>query len=163
MSYWTVAQLKPHGTRLALYCLTLAGYQIYQPRLRERRVVRGRRVDTELPLFPGYAFVVVELQWHSARWAPGVIRLVMDGMQPARVPDGVIDAIKRRERNGAVELPKRDFVPGDRIRICARRVPRPSWALRWPDRTRTRPRPAQSVRRSAPSRAVEGAAFEHAS
>ena len=117
MSYWTVAQLKPQGTRLALHCLTLAGYEIYLPRLRERRFVRGRRVDTEAPLFPGYAFVVVELQWHSARWAPGVIRLVMDGMQPARVPDGVIDAIKARERNGAVELPKREFVPGDRIRI----------------------------------------------
>jgi hypothetical protein len=36
---------------------------------------------------------------------------VMDGEQPARVPDAVISEIRSRERNGFVELPKpRGFV-----------------------------------------------------
>ena len=29
-------------------------------------------------LFPGYLFVLIELQWHTARWAPEVVRLVMN-------------------------------------------------------------------------------------
>ena len=47
--------------------------------------------------FPGYLFVWVELQWHPARWAPGVAALIMDGVGPAEVPDSVIVAIRSRE------------------------------------------------------------------
>ena len=69
-------------------------------------------------LFPAYAFVFIRLQWHAARWAPGVIRLVMDGAQPARVPAAVIDEIRSRERGGLIELPKPSLArPGDAVRI----------------------------------------------
>jgi transcriptional antiterminator RfaH len=115
MSYWTVAQLVPKRDRLALHCLGLAGFEVYQPRLREYR--RGR--PKESALFPAYAFVIIELQWLAARWCPGVVRLVMDGLQPAKVPDAVIEEIRGRERNGAVELPKRRLQYGDRVKILA--------------------------------------------
>jgi transcriptional antiterminator RfaH len=85
----------------------------------ERRTIRGRREGSEVPLFPGYAFVRITLQWHAARWCPGVVRLVMDGLQPAKVPDAVIEEIRGRERNGAVELPKRRLQCGDRVKILA--------------------------------------------
>jgi hypothetical protein len=63
---------------LATHCLGLAGFQTYLPRLRERRIMRGRRIEVRPPLFPGYAFVVT-LQWHGARWCPGVLSLIMAG------------------------------------------------------------------------------------
>ena len=44
---------------------------------------------------------------HTARFAPGVIGQIMDGERPARVPDAVIDALKNRERNGTITLPKK--------------------------------------------------------
>jgi transcriptional antiterminator RfaH len=68
-------------------------------------------------LFPSYAFVVIELQWSGARWAPGVVRLVMDGGTPAKVPDPVIAEIKARERGGLVVLPRRSPRPGDAMQI----------------------------------------------
>jgi transcriptional antiterminator RfaH len=43
----------------------------------------------------------------------------MDGLQPAKVPDAVIEEIRGRERNGAIELPKRMLKCGDRVRILA--------------------------------------------
>ena len=54
-----------------------------------------------------------------ARWCPGVLRLVLDGAQPAKVPDQVIADLKKRERNGAIELPPPppDFQRGDQVRI----------------------------------------------
>ena len=62
--------------------------------------------------------MLIELQRHTARWAPGVIRLVLDGDRPARVPDRVIAELKRRERNGLVELPPPPGLRrGDRVRI----------------------------------------------
>jgi transcriptional antiterminator RfaH len=116
MSFWACAQLQPQRERLALHTLTFAGYTTYLPRLRLRRVSRGRRIETTPALFPGYAFVLIELQWHAVRWAPGVTRIVLDGAAPARVPDAVIAEIRSRERGGLVELPPR-LKGGDPVRI----------------------------------------------
>jgi hypothetical protein len=69
VAYWTVAQLQPQRDRVALHCLGLAGFETYQRRLRECERERASA------LFPGYAFVAIELQWHAARWCPGVVRL----------------------------------------------------------------------------------------
>jgi transcriptional antiterminator RfaH len=116
MAFWACAQLQPQRERLALHCLTLAGYSTYLPRLRLRRVSRGRRIETTPALFPGYAFVLIELQWHAVRWAPGVTRIVLDGAAPARVPDAVIAEIRSREHGGYVELPPR-LKRGDAVRV----------------------------------------------
>ena len=76
--------------------LAQENFTVYAPKLRVRRTIRGRREDSENSPFPGYAFVLVRLQWHRARWCPGVMRLVMDGIAPAKVPDTVIEAIRKR-------------------------------------------------------------------
>jgi transcriptional antiterminator RfaH len=116
MPYWAAAQLQPQRERLALHTLALAGYVTYLPRLRQHRVSHGRRIETTPALFPGYAFVLIELQWHTARWAPGVVRIVLDGAAPARVPDAVIAEIRSRETNGLIELPSK-LRRGDRVRV----------------------------------------------
>jgi transcriptional antiterminator RfaH len=118
MPYWAVAQVHPQRDQLALCCLRQGGFKTYQPLLREQRWVRGRRVERSPALFPGYLFFWIELQWHSARWAWGVTKLVMDGDHPAQVPDQVISEIRARERGGRVELPPR-LQAGDRVRITA--------------------------------------------
>ena len=44
--------------------------------------------------------------------------LIMDGIKPARVADQIIDDLRKRERNGLIELPKRPGLkPGDQVRI----------------------------------------------
>ena len=43
----------------------------------------------------------------------------MDGIQPAKVPDAVIEEIRGRECKGAIELPRRLLKPGDRVRLLA--------------------------------------------
>jgi transcriptional antiterminator RfaH len=98
--------------------LGLAGYTVYYPRLRDRRIRHGRKVELRPPLFPGYAFVAIALQWHTARWSAGVINLIMDGVGPARVPDNVVAEIRGREVNGLIELaPPPSLRRGARVRI----------------------------------------------
>jgi hypothetical protein len=63
----------------------------------------------------------------SGRWsaASGVRKLVMDGKQPARVPDAVIAEIPSREnRAGFVELQPRPnrFRAGDRVLVVKPRA-----------------------------------------
>jgi transcriptional antiterminator RfaH len=116
--YWACAQVEPQRERLASYCLGLAGYEIYQPLLREQRRSHGRKIMVTPPLFPGYLFVWVVRGWWDARWSPGVVRLIMDGLLPARVPDAVISEIRSRERGGFVELPKvHGLAPGMRVKV----------------------------------------------
>jgi transcriptional antiterminator RfaH len=116
MAYWTACRLQSNRTALALHCLTVQGYEVYCPRLHERRVLRGRGVEVLVPLFPGYTFLRVVTGWWQARWAPGTCSLVMDGEIPAKVPDAVITEIRSRERKGAIELPPK-LRPGDRVRV----------------------------------------------
>src|SRR5262245_62119323 len=116
--FWACARLEPRREALAAHCLALAGFSVYTPRLREQRVLRGRRVEVNPPLFPGYCFVAIVLQWHAARWCPGVRGLIMNGAEPTRVADAVIDEIRSREIRGLIELPQRPRArPGEAVRI----------------------------------------------
>ena len=67
MAYWAACRLQPNRTALALHFLTLQGYEVYCPRLRELRVLRGRRVEFLPSLFPGYTFLRVVTGWWQAR------------------------------------------------------------------------------------------------
>ena len=105
MAYWVCAQLVPGQERLALHCLEqVAGFEVYAPRI--RAPTDARRQDPR-PLFPSYVFILIVLQWHAARGTPCVVRLVLDGGVPARVPDNVITGLRQRERYGLVQLPCR--------------------------------------------------------
>ena len=129
MSYWAAAQLQPQRDGLALHCLQQAGFETYAPRLREQRTAHGRKVVRTPLLFPGYLFVLIELQWHTARWCPGVVRIVLRGGAPAAVPEGVIMALKARE----IQIPRR--------RPAASRQRPLHWArrsLRWDEAARAR-------------------------
>ena len=117
MPYWCAARIEANRERLATHCLQLNGYQVYLPRIRERRIRRGRKIEVLQPLFLGYAFVRIALQWHTARWCPGTLGLIMDGLVPAKVPDSIISEIRSRERNGAIELPWCGPRRGDQVRI----------------------------------------------
>lgn len=41
----------------------------------------------------------------------------MDGLHPAKVPDAVIEEIRTREHNGAIEIPRPQLKAGDRVKI----------------------------------------------
>jgi transcriptional antiterminator RfaH len=118
-NFWCAAQLQPGRDGLALYFLRQGGFLTYAPRFREPRTVRGRKVVRTPLLFPNYAFVLIELQWHAVRWSPGVVRLVTNGGVPAAVPAAVIAALRARERDDLIELPARPptFRPGDQVRV----------------------------------------------
>jgi transcriptional antiterminator RfaH len=118
MGYWAVARLEPKREAVAEHFLQLAGYTVYVPQVREHRARNGRKVEKISPLFPCYGFILIEQQWHSARWTVGVAGIILNGDHPAAVADSVVDALRRRERNGAIELPKvRGLMRGDLVRV----------------------------------------------
>jgi transcriptional antiterminator RfaH len=118
MPYWCAARAPAQREALAEHFLKQQGYAVYLPRLRQHRVNHGRKIETRPPLFPGYLFVWIVLQWHTARWCPGTLGLVMNCGVPVSVPDRVLEEIRKREVRGLVELPKAPRLkPGDPIRV----------------------------------------------
>jgi transcription antitermination factor NusG len=106
MAYWAATQLQAHRERVAEHFLQQFGFEVYLPRVRRHRIRWRRRIEYFTPYFPGYGFTRIKLQWHGVRECPGVIRLVrIGGDEPVHVPDEVIDALRKRERDGAIDLP----------------------------------------------------------
>jgi transcriptional antiterminator RfaH len=103
---------------LALNYLALKRFEIYYPRMRIQRSVGHRLVQRIEPLFRGYSFIRLFEQWHEAHYAPGVLRMILDGERPAKVPDRVVDLIRSQEVRGMVVLPKpQELKRGDKVRI----------------------------------------------
>jgi transcription antitermination factor NusG len=120
--YWCCARTEPQREAAAGHFLGLAGYASYCPRLKEIRRISGRKVEVFPPLFASYVFIQVTSGWWSARWCPAVVSLLMDGEQPARLADAIIDDLKSREVGGYIVLPKhkpQPFMKGDAIKIIA--------------------------------------------
>jgi transcriptional antiterminator RfaH len=113
MSYWAVAYTESQREQTAKRFLEQAGYETYLPLV----AVKKRTI----PLFPAYLFVQVVDRWYSISNTIGVVELLLSGDVPAKVPDDVIPAIRRRERDGVVHLPKepkpRGLQLGDTVRI----------------------------------------------
>jgi hypothetical protein len=123
MSFW-VARLQTNRANLALHFPNLAGYTTYFP-----CVASARRLGATEPLFVGCLFIVACDCWREAHYTPGLLKLLMYGERPAVVADDVVAAIKARERNGLVVLPRpprRVLLPGEHVR-----VPGTSGLVRW--------------------------------
>jgi transcriptional antiterminator RfaH len=118
---WICARLELHRERVAQRFLELGGYAVYIPYVREYVIRRRRRIERVVPLFPAYGFVqLAETQgWSGVRWTIGVAAILMGGDSPAIVPDTILDAIRRRERNGTVELPRAQLKIGASVRVRA--------------------------------------------
>jgi len=113
MSYWAVAQIEVQRERIATLLLNRAGYEIYAPRIQLSRQRRKRAVL----LFPSYIFVRIVDRFYPVKNTPGVLRLLMDGERPARMPDSALDQLRGKEVRGFIRLPKKQPAHGQRMRI----------------------------------------------
>jgi len=123
---WLLLQVKPRQELRALENLERQNGECYCPQIWVEKFSRGKRVQVQEALFPGYLFINAQpeetgLSYTSIRSSRGVSKIVGFGMEPLRVPEDLITLIKLREQAGlasetAVSAPD---VPqaGDRLNI----------------------------------------------
>ncbi len=118
-TYWWVVFTQPHKEELVQSRLQAMGLETFLPMIRPAHIRSDRRPWK--PLFPRYVFVRAapqNLPRSRLEWLPGVSSLVSFGCEPARVPQSVIDLLRRR-----VEvLNQRGYgyiAPGERVRITS--------------------------------------------
>jgi transcriptional antiterminator RfaH len=114
---WLVATSENGKQAVARSFLQDQGFQVYFPRLRERRFFRGHKQFVESYLFGRYFFVLLVPVWYRIRLTIGVDSLFMQDEQPALIRDDVIDEIRAREDRDGVITIRKGFRHGQKVRV----------------------------------------------
>ena len=119
--HWYLVHTKPRQEKCALENLERQGYQCYLPTIPSEKLRQGHLTVLDAPLFPRYLFIRLGQDGDSQSWAPirstrGVSRLVRFGVEPAKVADGLIEALRAQEQTSHIK-PIRLFEPGERVRL----------------------------------------------
>ena len=120
---WLLLQVKPKQETRALENLQRQGGDCYCPQICVEKLSRGKRIQAEEALFPGYLFINVQpeqdgLTYTSIRSSRGVSKIVSFGAEPIKVPETLIEQIKYREQADSMGFIAKDLPqPGDSINI----------------------------------------------
>jgi transcription antitermination factor NusG len=111
VSFWAAVQTEAQREHMVRLLLMRARYETYMPRIKARSRIA--------PLFPGYLFVRIVDRWYPVIRTVGVVRLLMSGDQPARLPERTMNEIRKGEgRDGFVKLPSPSTLEkGQSVRI----------------------------------------------
>lgn len=95
------------------------GIEHFLPLYSSVRRWKDRRINLELPLFPGYLFVRLPLQDRlRVLQIPSVVRFVAFGSQPAALPNGEMETLRAGMSQGLCAKPHPFLSVGRRVRIC---------------------------------------------
>jgi transcription antitermination factor NusG len=115
---WYAVQTCANHEKRVLEQLGHREIDAYLPRYASVRRWKDRRVRLELPLFPGYVFVHLELRDQlRVLQTPSVVRLVGFGGQPAPLPDQDIEALRGGLAAVARIQPHPYLKIGQRVRV----------------------------------------------
>ena len=119
---WYVMHSKPQKEQWLLRQLHARNIEVYYPCLPSK----ARKLDSRIfkPYFPGYLFVNVDLELTGTsmlEWIPGSLGLISFGGEPARVPERLLQKIRRHveEINSARASMVESLRPGDEVVICS--------------------------------------------
>lgn len=121
--HWYLVHTKPRQEKCALENLQRQGFQCYLPTLPSEKLRQGVLTVMDEPLFPRYLFIRLGQGGGAPSWAPirstkGVSRLVSFGVEPTKVADSLVEALRVQESSVQAEPePERLFKPGERVRL----------------------------------------------
>ncbi len=122
MKRWYAIHTKPRQEALAAENLRRQAFEIFLPRIKQRRRHRRQWQEKVEPLFPRYLFIRLDLGNDNIapiRSTYGVSKLVSFAGQPATVPDPLIDALTQASDSdtGLLHPEKDPFEAGATVTI----------------------------------------------
>ena len=121
MDNWYLVYTKPKNEDMVSHKFIDAGFQVLNPKLKERKVYRRKLQDIVSPLFPCYVFVKFDSSrdYHLVKYSRGVKNIVGPPGKPSRVPDEIIASISGSMQEGVVTIKPQEFKHGEEIIIKA--------------------------------------------
>ena len=117
---WLVAQIKPNSYDLAVRNLERQGFKTFLPKMETTIKKENKFINKEVLLFPGYAFVGIDLQnsdWLKINSTYGVSKLLSFNNKPSEVPLDLIVALKNRYKDSVNPIINEKLKKGDTIKF----------------------------------------------
>ena len=115
---WYGIRVRSKFEQVTLAALEARNVEAFLPLVRQRRRWSDRVKEISMPLFPGYVFCRLNLEWRlPVLDSPGVVNIVSFGNRPAPIPDEEIEAIRVMLRSSLPILPHPFLASGQKIRI----------------------------------------------
>ncbi len=117
MTGWFLIYTKPGREDVVSGKFIDKGFQVLNPKIKERRYIRRKLQDTISPLFPCYLFVHFDLErdYRLVRYTRGVRSVVGSVGAPTEVPSAIIGELRKRTEGGPIEIAHRTFEPGAEV------------------------------------------------
>jgi len=107
-----------HEKKVAAH-LKLRDVECFLPLYETIRQWNNGRHRVQMPLFPGYVFVRIEMRDRTrVLQAPGLVQLVTFQGAPAALPDQEIETLRNALATGVLAQPHRYLNVGSRVEIC---------------------------------------------
>ncbi len=121
MHNWYLVYTKPKNEDIVSQKFIDAGFQVLNPKLKERKVYRRKLQDIISPLFPCYLFVKFDgsEDYRLVKYTRGVRSIIGLSGNPTIVPEEIISSILSRMTDGVILLKPQEFNPGDKVIIKA--------------------------------------------
>jgi transcriptional antiterminator RfaH len=116
---WYLVRTKQQKESLVQFRLAEFVGETFLPRMRTGRISNGALGESVTPLFPCYLFARFELEsaLYKVLHTIGVAGVVCAGSTPSEVDFSIIEEIRRRGKNGIVEMPQSTFNRGEYVRL----------------------------------------------
>lgn len=119
MLNWYLVYLKPRNEDKISERLSDCGFEVFNPKLKERRFIRRKLSDVVSALFPGYIFVKFDFpsDYRLISYTRGVKKVVGTENSPIPVPQAIIDSIRARLVDGLAVVKAHKFAHGEAVVI----------------------------------------------
>ncbi|HXW68201.1 MAG TPA: transcription termination/antitermination NusG family protein [Dissulfurispiraceae bacterium] len=116
---WYVIYTKPRQEDNVEESLARASVEVFNPKLRRKRLIRGKYRHVIRPLFPNYLFAKFDpsLQYNMVKYTRGVSSIVGNRGLPWPVSEDIIDIIKSRLNEEGLIVITPDIKVGDKVEI----------------------------------------------
>ncbi len=120
MPDWLAAETEWNREHLAAEGLAGRGHKFYQPKFRQRKIVRGRKVWLERFLLGRWTLVELLADWarqyNDILSIRGIRRILLANERPLVARQSEVDKLRNSEERGFVPVAKvQQFKPGDRV------------------------------------------------
>lgn len=116
---WYAIYTKPKHEDRVEEILSRASFEVFNPKLRKKRIVRGKNECVIRPFFPNYLFVKFDpsRQYHMIKYTRGVRGIIGNPGSPWPVSEDIISFIRSRMNENGLIVITPDIEIGDKVEI----------------------------------------------